>query len=98
METYRGYKIEPCFIYSDGKIDGHYFLEGDEENAKMIFRQTIEEVKDEIHERVFNQEYPANWIVQGRENYTISIFFYLSNAINYTVKTNGIHQFNFNAP
>lgn len=77
---YRGFIIEPCFKYSDGRMDGMYY-KNLEEKTYAICRQTLAEVKEDIDELYFcDQNYSV-----GKE-----VFTWLTDAVAHARKSGGI--------
>jgi hypothetical protein len=78
--TYKGFTIQPDFVYTDGKFDGIYYF-GDVERAWGIYRQTLDQVKDAIDEKLFMEQTYA----VGNER-----FDFISQAIEHTRQFGGI--------
>lgn len=87
MTQYRGFIIEPHFIYHDpftkiptGKIDGIIYRRDDEESAQGFYRETLREVKETIDAEIAEG---THYRVVNRQTGTITKFFWLSDAITF---------------
>jgi hypothetical protein len=95
MENYRGYIIDLCFIYHDpftkiptGLVDGMYYREEDE-IARGIYRKTIQQVKREIDDLIYEKTEYRVFREIPTVGMTITKFFELHEALDFAKKING---------